>query len=513
MSDLDGLEPGSLLGRYRVERLVAYGGMARVYEGVHVDLQKRVALKVMRPSPGDDRSLLQRFILEARAASRLQHPHVIAITDVGVDRGIAYMVMDLLEGEDLAAHLAAARTLSEGAVTDLLLPIVSALAAAHAEQIVHRDVKPENIFLARTRTSRAHPVLLDFGISKRPVEGRSITRAGQALGTPHYMAPEQLLSGDVDARADQYGFGVVLYQAVTGALPFETTSLDALFSAITRGAAPTAAERSPSVSQEFSAVISRAMRAEASARFATMHELGAALWPFATARARALWAEEFGPRGALPDAPPPPTAPRPTVAEAPTESLETLQRSPAITVSVRSADLRVFGSFAECDGAALDRFLAVTQALRFAKGSHIIRQGAHGHGCYLLVSGEVEVVKATGSHPWVIGRMRPGSVFGQIALVDHVPRTASIVAATEVVVVEISRTDFDGLLRATDEVAHRFREHIVVSGIRQLRRATQQLRALTTTERSAVARREEFARVQVAAKEWDLPIEETADER
>jgi CRP-like cAMP-binding protein/tRNA A-37 threonylcarbamoyl transferase component Bud32 len=508
-----GLLPGALVGRYKVVRHVASGGMAAVYEAQHLDLMKSVALKVMHPEYAQDPSLVRRFVLEARAASRLRHPHVIAVTDVGIEEGSPYMVLDYLEGEDLFALFRREGPLPIRRVADLLLPIVSAVAAVHAEGILHRDLKPENIFVSRGRGAREHPMLLDFGISRSVAGGaggRGLTRVGQTVGTPEYMSPEHLLAtSDLDARADQYALGIILYEALTGAPPYRDESLTNLIAAIMAGGAPPPSAVRPSASTEVDPIVLRAIATARDARFPSVRDLGRALWPFASPLVQAVWAEELGDASEM-------TArlSAPGLQAGVTQPPDATDLPAAgVPALVRPSDLRAFAAFEDCSDAALASLLASTQAQRFEAGDEIVRQGAHGHACYLVIAGEVDVVKSTARGKWILGRLRAGSAFGQISLVDNLPRTASVVAAAEVVVVVIKRDAFDALLATTNEVAEALRLHVAVSGIRHLRRATTRLAGLLGRERvhASADPRRELVYLQSAAREWSLPDEEESD--
>ncbi len=147
----DSLTPGTLLGRYEIKRQLGRGGMGAVYEALHRDLKKRVAIKVLSSALAANEEARQRFLREGEAASRIQHPHVVDVTDVGVDGAITYLVMEFLEGEDLAHRLVRDGALPVRDAVDVLLPICAGLTVAHEEGVIHRDLKPENIFLARRR--------------------------------------------------------------------------------------------------------------------------------------------------------------------------------------------------------------------------------------------------------------------------------------------------------------------------------------------------------------------------
>ncbi|MDB4928652.1 MAG: Serine/threonine protein kinase PrkC, regulator of stationary phase, partial [Myxococcaceae bacterium] len=313
--------PGTIIGRYRLVRTLGEGGMGSVYEAVHVDLGKRVAMKVLRPEVARVAESRARFLREGRTAASIHHAHVVEVFDVGQEGGALYLVMEYLEGENLYEHLYRVGVLPVAECVDLLLPVCAALAVAHEQGIVHRDVKPENVFLARSRHGALQSKLLDFGISKVPLpNGARLTATSTLLGTPHYMSPEQAQEGGrVDARSDQYAFGVMLYECSTGKRPFEGDDLYPLLHAIVRGdSMPPRAVR-PELSPAFEALVQRAMAVDPAGRFPSMHALGAALLPFASPATQEVWRPVFG---AAPVVDPPTAAPRPrpattTLAETP----------------------------------------------------------------------------------------------------------------------------------------------------------------------------------------------------
>src|SRR5580704_2572342 len=204
---------GARFGRYEVLRRLGHGGAAEVFEARHVELHKRVALKVTHSILVADERSIERVLREGRAATAIDHPHVVDVVDVGVEHRRPYLVMELLEGEDLASHLARRGPLSIEETADLLLPIVSGVCAVHRAGIVHRDLKPSNILLAR-RHSGVEPVVVDFGISKWAEPGSEpATSSQRAAGTVPYMSPEHIRgSVEVTPKCDQYALGIILYE-------------------------------------------------------------------------------------------------------------------------------------------------------------------------------------------------------------------------------------------------------------------------------------------------------------
>ena len=219
---------GSVLaGRFEILALLGEGSMGAVYRGVEIGTRRPVAVKVLLPHLIAHDQIRARFEREASAAMRIRHPNCVRVFEHGVERGTAFLVMELLEGQDLFAELAARGRLSEERAVRIVIQIAGALGAAHAEGIVHRDLKPENVMLA-VDAAGDRVKLLDFGIAKQidqPFNGEDdldvITIAGSLIGTPGYMAPEQCQGAEVTALTDIYACGVLLYQLVTGHLPFE----------------------------------------------------------------------------------------------------------------------------------------------------------------------------------------------------------------------------------------------------------------------------------------------------
>src|SRR3954468_24702983 len=215
-------------GRYRVIKQLGEGGMGRVYLAGHVAIEKRVALKVLRAEYASKGEIVKRFQQEAISASRIKHPNVLDVFDFGqVDNGCFFLAMEFLEGNDLADELSRRRVLSAANGIRISMQICRALAAAHANGVVHRDMKPENVFLQRTADGEEIVKIVDFGIAQlrskdaEVVETkRRLTRTGMIFGTPEYMAPEQAGGKHADLRSDIYSVGIIMYEMFTGAVPF-----------------------------------------------------------------------------------------------------------------------------------------------------------------------------------------------------------------------------------------------------------------------------------------------------
>jgi serine/threonine-protein kinase len=212
-------------GRYRIEQRIGDGGMGVVYRAMHVALNKPFAVKVLRADQAHDSELVMRFLQEARAASAIGHPNIVNISDFGtMTDGDAYLVMEFLVGRTLAETMGSG-PLEYGRALDIFVQIAGALDAAHERGIVHRDLKPENIFLKREPDNPDFVKVLDFGIAKVRNAASKITRTGMVFGTPHYMSPEQAAGQPVDHRSDIYSLGVIMYQVLSGQLPFDAESI------------------------------------------------------------------------------------------------------------------------------------------------------------------------------------------------------------------------------------------------------------------------------------------------
>jgi hypothetical protein len=302
--------PGAVLGKFALVREVGRGGMCAVFEARHTDLDMRVAVKVLLPRYADNPAVVERFLREGRAASRINHRHAIRMVDVGSTDAGVFLAMEFLEGEDLARRLRRGGPLAAAEAVDLLLPVASVIAEAHAGGVIHRDLKPANVFLARDRFGVVEPKVLDFGISKIEDDGSS-TAADLLLGTPHFMAPEQFAgSQHASAWSDQYALGVMLYQCVTGRLPFRGESTVAIFQAVTAGSFTPPRELVATIPEGLERAILRAMSLDPAQRFASVTAFAAAIVEHASPAERALWAPRLTGGEGLAG-----TAPSDTVAE------------------------------------------------------------------------------------------------------------------------------------------------------------------------------------------------------
>ncbi len=205
-----------------VEALLGTGAVGLVYRCRHLVLDKTLAVKVLRPDFARDAEVSARLVNEAKAASAIGSPHIVETVDFGrLADGSAFFVMEYLEGNPLTALIDGREPLSADDVLHIGIQIADALASAHAAGIIHRDLKPDNVFIITRGDDKRFVKVLDFGIAKLARAERKLTRAGQIYGTPHYMSPEQAAGRNTDARTDVYAVGIILYEMVTGRVPFD----------------------------------------------------------------------------------------------------------------------------------------------------------------------------------------------------------------------------------------------------------------------------------------------------
>ena len=277
----DGIDVGQVLqGKYRVEAILGHGGMGVVVACTHLGLNERKALKVLRRDVLQDHDAVQRFLREAQAAGRLKSEYVAHVSDVGTfDDGLPYMVMDFLDGHDIGALLEERGKLPVGWATELVLQTAEALCEAHSIGIVHRDVKPTNLFVTWRPDGSALVKVLDFGISKSSVgTDMKLTQTQSVLGTPAYMSPEQMRSAHmVDSRSDIWSLGTVLYEMIEGHRPFEADS----FSEMCVKVAVDQPQPMVVAPPPLRPVILRCLEKDPDKRFPTMADFGRALVPFA----------------------------------------------------------------------------------------------------------------------------------------------------------------------------------------------------------------------------------------
>ncbi len=274
-----------LADRYRVVKKLGEGGMGSVYLAEHTTINKKLAIKVLSPEFSHKQDLVDRFLQEARAASMIDQENVVEITDFGsTPNGSVFFVMEYLNGEDLSDTVKNNGRLPWSRVKPIMLQVVDALKAAHAAGIIHRDMKPENCFRIKRGSNEDFIKVLDFGIAKVTSDegdggGKNLTRTGMIFGTPEYMSPEQAKGEKVDARVDVYALGVILYELLTGRVPF---TADTFMGILTKHmfeppAAPSTIVPDANIPEEVEAIILKALQKDREYRFQSMEDMGVAI--------------------------------------------------------------------------------------------------------------------------------------------------------------------------------------------------------------------------------------------
>lgn len=273
----------TLQSRYRVDRKLGEGGMGVVYEGEHLLINRRVAIKFLHHDLATDVDAVARFMREAKTASAVLHKNIVEVTDMGqADDGSPYMVLEYLDGRDWAEELSSSELPPVHRVVHIIRQICDALVAAHTKNIVHRDLKPENIFLIERDGDPDFVKVVDFGISKILGDDNNMTKTGMVLGTPYFMSPEQARdSKSVDLRADLYSLGVILFHALTRRFPFESESYASLVVQICTEAPPSAHDLREGVPADLAHIVDVLLAKDPADRFQGAAALSAALAPFA----------------------------------------------------------------------------------------------------------------------------------------------------------------------------------------------------------------------------------------
>ena len=271
--------------------------MACIYRAEHLGLRRQVALKVLTGEVAAGAESRTRFIREARIAAAIKHPSVVDIYDVGVHDDVPFLVMELLVGQDLESFLTASGVPDEGTLLELLIPVVAGLAAVHDAGVVHRDLKPGNIFLSKRSDGALEPRLLDFGISRsfwRNEPRLTAVRQGVLIGTPLYMSPEAMLGREITPQSDQYSLGVVLYECTTGVNPFVANNIAEIVRRVTTGDFTPLGAQPSRPSRRLADIIVRAMSVDPNERFPDMRALGRELMTLSGMRTRLTWGQAFG---------------------------------------------------------------------------------------------------------------------------------------------------------------------------------------------------------------------------
>ena len=262
--------PGDVVAGYRVESRIGRGGMGVVFLAEHQTLRRRAALKIIAPDLAENSDFRGRFLREARIAATLNHPNVVTVYDAGEVDGLLYIAMQYVPGPDLAAILREERRLGPYRVLDIARQVAAALDAAHTHGLIHRDVKPANVLI-----DGRHAYLTDFGLTKDrgSVSETNLTRAGEVVGTTHYLAPEQVEGKEVDGRADVYALGCMIFHTLTGEVPFPRDNDMSVLYAHLHDEPPKISERRKGLPPGLDAVIEKAMDKSPDRRFSTCEEL------------------------------------------------------------------------------------------------------------------------------------------------------------------------------------------------------------------------------------------------
>jgi serine/threonine protein kinase len=268
---------GSQMAGYRLEERIGRGGMAQVFRAWDERLDRQVALKILGPELAEDPVFRERFIRESRAAAAVQHPHIIPVFEAGEASSVLFIAMPLIDGGDAGSFVRRNGPLPPGRAEEIVSPVASALDAAHAKGLVHRDVKPANMLLAVRPGLPDHVYLSDFGLTKAPLDSGGLTAAGQFLGTADYAAPEQVSGQPVDGRTDQYALGCSAFELLCGEPPFRREQAAATVHAHPAGPPPLATSQLPGLPSEVDRVFARVLARSPADRYGTCQEFAEAL--------------------------------------------------------------------------------------------------------------------------------------------------------------------------------------------------------------------------------------------
>jgi serine/threonine-protein kinase len=307
-----GKRQGELLaGKYLLDDLLGVGGMGEVYRATNVSLGRKVAIKLLSPEYVNNEDDVNRFLREARAAAAVRHTNVVDVLDVArEDNGTPFIVQELLSGEDLERYLRSrGGRLGPSESLEIMIPVADAVAAAHAQKVVHRDLKPANIFLARDR-NQIVPKVLDFGAALFPtIAERSAKEARMLIGTPHYMAPEQIVDKTaVDSRSDVWALGVILYEMMVGETPFEAETAQGVLNKVKTVNVPPLRSRVPDAPVELEQIVAKCTNRDRLMRYP---DAGAAHVALEAVRKKMKGVPKSTTMATLDDAEPPPLPVKP----------------------------------------------------------------------------------------------------------------------------------------------------------------------------------------------------------
>ena len=364
---------GAMVGPYRLVEAIGAGGMGRVYKGVNPTIRSRVAIKVLSHDCAEKAELVERFFSEARAVNLIRHESIVNVLDLArLPDGRPYIVMEYLDGAPLSHAIARQGRLPAGTLARFTGEVLDALGAAHAKGIVHRDIKPDNVFV----TPHGRAKILDFGIAKLAAEHRpemGPTRAGSLLGTPHYMSPEQAQARPIDARADLYAVGVILYEATTGRKPFTGSSVYEVLRGHIEGVPVPPRRLAPDLPPAYEQVILRALAKDPAQRFQSAGELAMALQRACQGLTGHAWAPLDGRGRSESVGPPTPGAPSPSPSPAPviggrSRSAGLLAAAGAVLAAAVAAGMAIGGAPGQEAAAAADGGAPGQEAAAVADG-------------------------------------------------------------------------------------------------------------------------------------------------
>jgi len=416
-SDPGGLVPGEQLAGYQIQEQIGRGGMAVVYRALDLRLGRVVALKVLAPHLGEDEAFRQRFIRESRASAGVDHPHIIPVFEAGEASGVLFIAMRYVEHGDVRWLLDTEGRLTPSRACAIAVQVASALDTAHAHGLVHRDVKPGNILLARASNDADHVYLSDFGLSKHSLTPSTLTSTGQFLGTLDYVSPEQIQGHPVDGRADQYALACTVVEMLTGAPPFRRDDTMAIMWAQLESEPPRVTQRRPELPPAVDEVIAAAMAKSPASRYPTCRDFALALksacagparpWT-APAQAPVRWSEAqpaqapyAAPNAGLPqNALPPPALPQNALGQTAYDLDQALayRRDPAGVASAAPKPPGAFGAGAWSDQP--DTRLS----------AHVRRRGHRGRGLALALVLTVACLAGAGGIAYALSHRHHGGL-------------------------------------------------------------------------------------------------------
>ena len=380
------------IGKYIIKRRIGRGSMGVVYEGHDPFVQRSVAIKVADPESEEDPSRQRRFqrafFIEARAAGNLHHPHIVSVYDAGMDNLQSYIVMEFVEGETLAEYTRAGQRLSVEQVVDVIFKCCKALDYAHREGVVHRDIKPSNIMLTEDGSVK----IMDFGIAQ--MDKLDDTQPVGLVGSPNYMSPEQVKDEQIGPQSDLYSLGVVMFELLTGELPFQAESYHSLIYQIVHTSAPSVRDSRPELPDSLARVLNKALAKDLDERYQSGGEFAADLSRlFDTLRLAG-------------------------------KQIENIERRDMLT------ELEFFKDFSLSE---IEEVMYAATWVNFEQGD-TINEGDIDDTFYIIVNGSAVVMKG----PTPIGWLYKGDCFGEIGFLTQQKRTATIISQSSLTLMKIN---------------------------------------------------------------------------